>query len=42
LDVLDISKSNYFKYYKQVDRDYEEYLLIKEIFDESKGTYGKS
>ena len=39
-DVLNISKSNYFKYYKQVDKDYDEYLLIKEIFDESKGTYG--
>ena len=39
-DVLDISKSNYFKYYKQIDKDYDEYLLIKEIFDESKGTYG--
>lgn len=40
MDVLDISKSNYFKYYKQIDKDYEEYLLIKEIFDDSKGTYG--
>ena len=40
LDVLDISKSNYYKYYKQMDKDYSNYLLIKEIFDESKGTYG--
>lgn len=40
LDVLNISKSNYFKYYKKVDKDYDEYLLIKEIFDNSKGTYG--
>ena len=39
-DVLNISKSNYYKYYKQIDKDYSEYLLIKEIFDESKGTYG--
>ena len=39
-DVLDISKSNYYKYYKQIDQDYNEYILIKEIFDESKGTYG--
>lgn len=38
--MLDISKSNYYKYYKLSDKDYEEYLLIKEIFDESKGTYG--
>ena len=37
---MDISKSNYYKYYKQTDKDYDEYLLIKEIFDESKGTYG--
>lgn len=40
LDALNISKSNYFKYYKKIDKDYNEYLLIKEIFDESKGTYG--
>ena len=40
MDVLNISKSNYYKYYKQIDKDYDEYLLIKEIFDESKGTYG--
>ena len=39
-DVLNISKSNYYKYYKQGDKDYNEYLLIKEIFDASKGTYG--
>ena len=39
-DVLNISKSNYYKYYTKSDKDYSEYLLIKEIFDESKGTYG--
>ena len=40
LSVLDISKSNYYKYYQTTDKDYYEYLLIKEIFDESRGTYG--
>ena len=39
-DVLNISKSNYYKYRNTIDKDYEEYLLIKEIFDESRGTYG--
>lgn len=38
--MLNISKSNYYKYYNQNDKDYDEYLLIKDIFDESKGTYG--
>ncbi|MCX8075215.1 MAG: IS3 family transposase [Clostridia bacterium] len=40
LDVLNISKSNYYKYRNSSDNDYSDYLLIKEIFDESKGTYG--
>jgi len=40
LDVLDISKSNYYKYSNTIYKDYYDYLLIKEIFDESKGTYG--
>lgn len=39
-DVLNISKSNYYKYYKIIDKDYEDYLLIKEIFDENYNTYG--
>ena len=38
--MLNISKSNYYKYYNQNDKDYDEYLLIKDIFDESKRTYG--
>lgn len=40
LAVLDVSKSNYYKYRNTIDKDYSDYLLIKEIFDESKCTYG--
>ena len=39
-EVLDISKRTYYKYRSSEDKDYYDYLLIKEIFDESKGTYG--
>ena len=39
-EVLDISKRTYYKYRVAEDKDYYDYLLIKEIFDESKGTYG--
>ena len=35
-----ISRRTYYKYRSKEDPDYYEYLLIKEIFDESKGTYG--
>ena len=38
--VLDISKRNYYKYRNVEDKDYYDYLIIKEIFDDSKGTYG--
>ena len=38
--ALAISRRTYYKYRNQEDPDYYEYLLIKEIFDESKGTYG--
>ncbi len=38
--VLDISKRTYYKYRNAEDKDYYDYLIIKEIFDESKGTYG--
>ena len=38
--ALDISKRTYYKYRDAEDKDYYDYLLIKEIFDESKGTYG--
>ena len=38
--ALDISQRTYYKYRNSEDKDYYNYLLIKEIFDESKGTYG--
>ena len=39
-DVLNVGIKNYYKYRNQEDKDYYEYLIVKEIFDESKGTYG--
>lgn len=39
-EVLNIGIKNYYKYRNINDKDYYEYLMIKEIFDESKGTYG--
>ena len=38
--VLEISKRTYYKYRNVEDKDYYDYLIIKEIFDDSKGTYG--
>ena len=38
--ALAVSRRTYYKYRNSEDPDYYEYLLIKEIFDESKGTYG--
>ena len=38
--ALDITQRTYYKYRNCEDKDYYDYLLIKEIFDESKGTYG--
>ena len=38
--VLEISKRTYYKYRDAEDKDYYDYLIIKEIFDKSKGTYG--
>ena len=38
--VLEISKRTYYKYRNSDDPDYLDYLIIKEIFDDSKGTYG--
>ena len=38
--ALEISQRTYYKYRNSEDKDYYDYLLIKEIFDESKGTYG--
>lgn len=39
-DVLSISTKNYYKYRFGEDKDYCQYLIIKEIFDESRCTYG--
>ena len=38
--VLGITPKNYYKYRNKEDPDYYDYLIIKEIFDDSKGTYG--
>lgn len=38
--ALEISRRTYYKYRNKEDKDYYDYILIKEIFDESKGTYG--
>jgi len=38
--VVEISKRTYYKYRNAEDIDYYDYLIIKEIFDDSKGTYG--
>ena len=38
--VLNISPKTYYKYKNKEDPDYYDYLIIKEIFDDSKGTYG--
>ena len=40
LDVLELSKRTYYKYRNAEDKDYYDYLLIKEVFDKSKRTYG--
>ena len=38
--VLEISSKTYYKYRNKEDPDYYDYLIVKEIFDDSKGTYG--
>ena len=38
--VLEISPKTYYKYLNKEDPDYYDYLVIKEIFYDSKGTYG--
>ena len=38
--VLEINKRTYYKYRNTEDKDYYDYLIIKEIFEDSKGTYG--
>lgn len=39
-ETLGISSRTYYKYRNSEDKDYYDYLLIKEIFDENKRTYG--
>ena len=34
--VLDISKKTYYRYRNSEDKDYYDYVLIKEIFEEKK------
>ena len=38
--VLEISKRTYYKYKNSDDPDYLDYLMIKNVFKKSKGTYG--
>lgn len=38
--ALDIAKRTYYKYRNTQDKDYYDYLLIREIFEENKRTYG--
>ena len=40
LEVLEISRKTYYQYRYTEDKDYFDYVLIKEIFEESKNTYG--
>jgi transposase InsO family protein len=39
-EVLEISTSTYYKYRNTIDPDYSDYVIIKEVFDESLKTYG--
>jgi len=39
-EVLEISTSNYYKYKGTVDPDYQDYLVIKKVFEENKESYG--
>jgi putative transposase len=39
-EVLEISVGNYYKYRSKTDQDYQDYLVIKQVFDDSKKTYG--
>ena len=38
--VLNITRQNYYKYKNTVDKDYDDYLVIKSIFEEGKELYG--
>jgi len=39
-EVLDIHTSTYYKYRNTQDPDYQDYLIIKKVFDRNKKTYG--
>lgn len=39
-ETLGMSTRTYYKYRNSEDKDYYDYILIKEIFDENKRTYG--
>lgn len=39
-EVLEISESNYYKYRTAIDPDYQDYLVIKKIFEKNKKSYG--
>jgi transposase InsO family protein len=39
-EVLEISTSTYYKYRDTVDPDYQDYLIIKKVFNNHKKTYG--
>jgi transposase InsO family protein len=42
-DIAKVSKSGYYKwkmYSCEIDKDYEDYLIIKEVFDKGRGKYG--
>lgn len=39
-EVLEISTSTYYKYRNTKDKDYDDYLLYKQIYEDSKRTYG--
>lgn len=39
-EVLEIGVSNYYKYKNYYDKDYDDYKVIKKVFDKSRRTYG--
>jgi transposase InsO family protein len=39
-EVLEISISNYYKYRNTIDPDYQDYLIIKKVFNDNLKTYG--
>ena len=38
--VLNITRQNYYKYRNTVDKDYNDYLLLRKVFEEGKELYG--